>query len=433
VTLVAWKDGLVAAPLEARVEPGPNEIVLSLRRGAAFVGRVTDRATALPVEGAAISIWTVAELDRVLSGPDGWYRFPRFLVDGRHHQMRFEAPGYGGEVRYLRIDEDGSWSSPALFPGAPVEGDVGFPARLDASLVLSTQLRGTIAGVDGAPIEGALATALGRFYIEADVAASDRASAVTDASGEFSLPGLRSDIGHVLRLEAPGYARADLTVPASSDPVRDLGALYLEVQAVLGGVVADPTGLPGEDASVFLEWPAPDASAEASRGSPRDAGLASWLFRERVRTDKAGTFIFEGLAPGAYRLSVRRDMGVLAELEVEVRAGELRHDLEIALPPESHTLFGEVAGPRGPAAGATVTLSRYGEIGTFSTDAEGRFYVAGLDAAGGEYDLTAGWTDPKTGARYESSASVASFAAPRIELQPAPDASTPRPGKDGDH
>ncbi|QSQ22666.1 erythromycin esterase family protein [Pyxidicoccus parkwayensis] len=107
----------------------------------------------------------------------------------------------------------------------------------------------------------------------------------------------------------------------------------------------------------------------------------------RMRTGPDGRFHFEGLAPGAYGLTVSaaaHEAGFL--MDVKLAAGEAPRQLEVVLAPPTQVLRGSVKSEEGvPLAGAWLHLGRYsdflGDMLYVQTDERGAYEVA-LPAGG---------------------------------------------------
>jgi protocatechuate 3,4-dioxygenase beta subunit len=371
---VAWRDDR-AGELRLRVRAGEElRVDLALEEMAPVEGRVFDAATGEPLAGARVRFWTFAELDVATSGPDGTFRHPRFPAGNSAHQLRVECDGYGANVRYLTIDERGGWNlfSPTL-EGADV-GGTGTP-WLEIALVPTQRIRGRVLDPTHTPVEGALISAEGFYFVLPEVASPDSASTTSDARGSFVLEGLRSDIGHSVVVSAPALAAQIVEVPGDLQPEWELGTLVLQGEHLLAGTVLDPERHPVEDIAVQLlslrNW--------ETRRDGLDTGARMLGRVLEARTDPSGTFVFEGLVAGDYRLSVLRDDGVLVSEELSVSDTHETPALLLELPVESRTLLGEVRDAHGTVAGAEVEVRRFGFVARVRTDEAGRFRVAGLD------------------------------------------------------
>ncbi|HEX2065828.1 MAG TPA: carboxypeptidase regulatory-like domain-containing protein [Candidatus Thermoplasmatota archaeon] len=105
---------------------------------------------------------------------------------------------------------------------------------------------------------------------------------------------------------------------------------------------------------------------------------ASWKLAGAVKVDAAGTFRFEGVAPGAYTISLEVPAGYVAERsESNVRVGA-KGDLAVRFNVRTaDTLRGRVVDGLAPAAGVFVDL----------VDAAGKFVAQGTTSETGDYSF----------------------------------------------
>ncbi len=371
-SVCALAEDATAGPLCAELAAGEERaLTLVLAPARAVAGVVVDALDGRAIAGARVSFWTFAESDRAITGADGSFRHPRFPGGDFAHQVRVEAEGYGSSVRYLEFPADDRWALPAVCDGALGQSGTGRP-WLRLALVPALGVQGRVVDDAGAPLAGARVVAEGYFRILPGVASRDEASATSDADGRFALAGLRSDVGHALRVVREGFAERSLELAATGEREAWVGAIALAPALALAGVVLDPDGLPAVDLAVEVE---PDAPCAASAAGALDVA-ARLDGRRRARTDAQGLFACDGLAAGLYRVRVARDGETLAE--ASARAGGAGA-LVLRLPAGSLTLHGVVRDERGPVAGCEVALERFGPVATVRTDGEGRFRVAGLD------------------------------------------------------
>jgi hypothetical protein len=271
---------------------------------------VRDAQTGRPIAGAAVAFWTFAEHDGVKTGADGSFRHPRFPPRAPAQQIAVIAPGYGRSVRVLRVEENGAWKLGARGPDELAQSGVGTP-WIEFELEPEQRLHGRVMTSAGTPLAGARVTVEGYFQILAKVAARDGAEALSDSEGRFEFGGLRSDIGHAVLVEAPGFARATIEL-APRVGAHDLGSVCLARETLLAGAVVDSSGTPAGGVEVVVRT----LDQEAVLGSARDVGVRFESREQRTRTASDGSFAFEGLAAAP------------CELAVEGEAGETRLVLE---------------------------------------------------------------------------------------------------------
>lgn len=309
----AWLADACARPASTALEPGaPAVLELELEEALPVAGRVIDARTGAPVAGASVAFWTFAERDAVRTGADGTFLHPRFPSGAPSQQIAAHAEGYGVGVRYLRVPDERSWKLFAAAPGEESLSGSGTP-WIELALVPEVLVRGRVTDADGRPLAGARVSAEGFFHAMASVAARDGAATTSDPLGAFVLAGLRSDIGHSLLVEAPGFAH-ELRELAGGQLELDLDTIVLARETILAGAAIDEHGFPLADVEVVLrleggELPGPE-------GGALDVPARLQGVERRVRTSPEGAFLFEHLAARPLSLWVESD-GARAELTLE--------------------------------------------------------------------------------------------------------------------
>jgi hypothetical protein len=222
---VARLSGLTLAPVQLRGEadrhlsgqarfnpPFPADARLVLDRALTLRGRLVD-ATGAPVDRGAVRVESgTCESGDVL-GADG--RFELVIPAETLGELVLRSP----VTRELRLP---------LAPGEPGEirdlGDLTGPASLAAA--------GRVTMEDGAPLPGARVwtTRQGADGPAVAWSTGDLLQAVTDEEGRFVLAGLVPAAPAAIRVEAAGFARAQLDLPlgpAENDLI-DLGTIILK-------------------------------------------------------------------------------------------------------------------------------------------------------------------------------------------------------------
>jgi hypothetical protein len=330
-------------------------VEITVRPSGRIAGTVRDRGG--PVPGAVVICRAegAAYHSEAAVGPDG----------------RFEIGGLSPGAFALKVEAPGrapSWIG-------PVDVAAGATARADAVLEPEASIEGRVAGPDGRPIAGALIAAEWRTgeWKNASRTRSDR-------EGRWRLGALEPGT-YAIRVERSGFTtvlRGD--VEANGPPV-DL--VLAPVSRVEGRVTDLRTGLPVEKFTVRL---IPDRA---------DLEIHDGLAPRAFAVDD-GAYVVEGVPAGPYRLIVAASGYLEHESALEVPVGEAAAR-DVALDAGSAVL-GVVLGPEGrPLEGAEVTVVPLGgpaalagarpRGGSGTTDAAGRFRVAGLEA--GEHRLVA--------------------------------------------
>jgi RNA polymerase sigma factor (sigma-70 family) len=328
----------------ARVPDGPGlepvTVDVRLKRGVWITGKVTDRVTGKPVPSSIQYVplgdnpnlpdlpGLTFDHDMKTRPEDGSFRFVglpgRAVVAARAWQPGSYRTRAGAE----RIkDLDRIFLNMEYHTVAEVNPKPGAEsATCDLALVPGVTLTGTVLGPDGKPLAGALVRgAQDQDYWE------DR-----PAEAEFTVLALKPGEPRLLQFTHPEKKLAGSLVVRGDEkgpltvPLGPAGALTGRFVTTDGKPLADLELIPMTHGPVAnpLVREKPDVTAGSFPGGPR--------------TDKAGRFRVEGLAPGlTYRLALRRGMFLLTPegdvgKGVTVQAGETRDlgEVKIKLPDE---------------------------------------------------------------------------------------------------
>jgi hypothetical protein len=354
-----------------------HELSVDLFTGVAVAGRIVDRETGRPIEGAFVLSETdaptqilpidlselVREIGAVVTDHEGRFELPR-LSAGKH-VLRASAPGYGA-----------SWSAPIEFSGGPgselgVAGD-----RVDdvtVELGPEGQVHGRVSRDDGGPWSGAFVIA---SLIDYTFARSCMTCATTVAGedGSFELRGLPPGIYVVLNgseAELGGTPRIRSTPLKEGERVRvDLGD---PLSSRLVGTLTDADGEPVRGRDITLVPVVDDRTFHSTR------------------TDADGRYELPGLPAGEYAAfyshEMAGDMLLLGLVDVAAMP-EMRQDFQL----RRTRITGRVTTDGAPMKDVIVVLERTDSpnrlfAGRYTTDEDGHFDFAGV--APGEYDLSA--------------------------------------------
>lgn len=373
-----------ACPVPTSGESARTELVLTLRRAPSIRGTVRD-PNGLPLAGAL-----VVGRDEVITCRGTWVdqHATRSTADGSFELFLGDRDGYHVEARHREPmrpwDEtmgEREHELPRSRTGATNVELVLAPARSahvqarDARSGEILRLFG-VAAAEAAPHEDSWRERL----------AVPRIGAVPSGTMTLQLESWES----WYRCEAPGYAPASGPIEPRTSAEQPQ-VIELEPGARLRGRVARGAHWPVVLDRRLLRMP------EASRVSAENgtAGEADWhcvraldahAGRERiVRCAADGSFAFEGLSEGTYRLLIRAAGALPTRVEnLRVRSGATLElgTLEAHAPASVEGVV-ELAAGASPV-GLVVRLGRHGASQVLASD--GRFEFAGL--AAGDYELS---------------------------------------------
>lgn len=307
-TFASVRYDLPAMPRGA--QPDPVRIVLT--RGRQPWGTVVD-LEGTPVAGARI---------RLLWPPDGLEIDNSYGVrdaaepvnsnDRGEFEFPLIAPGrYGLSVSHPEhLDLKGET---AAVPPGEGYSDLGV-----FTLTAGAEIHGVVVDSSFRPVHGAeIMTSQGSRA----TARQDRAT-VTDQDGRFRLSGLLPVLADVTAI-ADGYVASVLESvrPSTGEPI----VIELTEGASLAGRVLEADGTAAANLEVRLNLPWKELPRITS------ALMARGLFR-RDRTDAAGRFRFDNLAPARWTAEASSETGGATQDGIELARGEL-HEIELRLQP----------------------------------------------------------------------------------------------------
>ncbi len=312
--------------------------------------------------------------NRVTDG-DGRYEFAG-LQPGRHFltvkHPRLFVPG-------VPVGVDAADRKGELAPSHYVHLEEDSDVSHDLEVLAGPAVTGRVVALDGQPIEGARVLESSRGYSDAP-----GAPAWTDAEGAFRLPHVRPGTAVAFTAEADGFVMA---APVSTDIAEGADATTVEIRMrappKLGGAVVDGNGQALAGAVVRVRM------SPSVRGLPYVAEVVA-LSGDDGRFEVALPY-----PTGTLTVSAQQgELGLTSRtIEVVESAPE---PVELVLG-SGHTVTGRVQlGSGQPVAGAVIHVRRPGdqvyyqhgkrmlngnepELAVASTDADGRFRVAGLE------------------------------------------------------
>lgn len=351
------------APLQRNVTPPADDLALVLRNTATIRGRVEDASTNKP-----ITDFTAAAREPQGGAGGGM----RIVMGGGQGDKSFQSADGSFELADVA---PGRWSVSASSPGyrssevsgvevAEGETKEGVLLQLRKGAVVTGRVldprRGTgvpnasVSWEEGSGGRGAGMAALARLDGSAN-------SQVTDADGRFRFEGLPSG-KLTLAAQHPEFLEVSKAVE-----VEDQAAVDLTLSlggSIAGSVVGKDGRTPVGGAEVLLD----------EQGGTFSFGPDS------SRADASGTFLFEHLKPGRYRVSARSNAGTSQPKDV-VLAENQRLDGVLIEMVAGATVSGTVSGlPAGRVGGLRIfaTGSNYQDGATTGDD--GRFTLRDVPA-----------------------------------------------------
>jgi hypothetical protein len=286
---------VMSQPVKVALPPaGPLE--LKVQRARTLEGRVLDDRSAEPVSGASVSS---AKLMRRAAGGGGFY-FGRSGAEGETDDAGlFRLTGLEVGTYSVTVTASG-YTQARLEATVPEEGQ---PKALTVALKHGLAVHGRVVDAQEAPTAGVdvYANPAARQTGSAAIGMSG-GSGRTDPGGSFVIEGLDAGRYEVVAEDETGAQARELTEAGRSEDV----VLHLQPPGAVDGRVVSADGAPVADARV------------------RTIGPEGLTTGERT-TDASGSFAFEELPPGHYRLMATHEKHGLASQQVTVEASRTVH------------------------------------------------------------------------------------------------------------
>ena len=365
-----WKEEF-AARRQVKVAAGVEAVAdLRLFRAAAIVGTVVDETTKQPVAGARIAAGT---------GGNSWFDADVFRRRARSDAKgRFRVGGLAAGRYSVEAARSGYLA--AEIPGAVAAVPAGKPLAI--ALRREATVSGTVVDELGKPVAGA------RVAIPRDFGGGRRmrvmsrstfAPVETDSGpdGTFSLRRLAPTTTLTVQASKAGFAPARRTGIRlkTGEAVRGV-SLVLRRGIAAEGIVVDVEGRPVAGAEV--------RAARVEKGRRGFSMMMAGAGREKpdAVSDAKGVFRVGGLEAGRYRVTAEKENLVQkTPATLDVAEGAENRVAPIVLEAGA-AVAGIVRNTRGePIPGADVVVpTEGGSPGDVTTDAAGKFRVAGLNA-----------------------------------------------------
>lgn len=346
----ALASGYTTAAVSAQVASGATttaNLFLQQNPGA-VAGQVRDAVTQLPIVGATVQAIDSqgVVIDAFVTDVNGQYAFNNLLPGS--YTFVFTAAGYGSETR-----------------GAVVISNQTI--ILDAELTrIAGTLTGTITDPSTAPIAGAVVTV---FLDNIQIA-----SVLTDAAGQYTIPGLAPD-QYTVVIGATNYGTVTLGATINSGQTTILDAVLTPDPGTLTGLVQETGGSP---------LPGVNITVTTSSGSGTIVATTV--------TASDGTYLITGLAPGNYIVVASAPTFQQSSEGATIVSGATTV-INFTLAPNPGALAGTITNAQTgtPIQGANVQIrildAGGSVIATVSSDAAGQYSVSNL--APGFYTVVA--------------------------------------------
>lgn len=365
VGLKARHRDLAPAEIAGVEAPTAEPVRLRLVRPRSLEGRVKDRHGE-PVAGARLHFSEAA--GSPLGG--GWARQPAQATSDA--EGRFVLSGLKPGTAYVTATATGYRTRSAQPVEIPEEGQA---PPLEITLEPGTFLEGTVRDSRGEPVPGA------RVYIQGVETFGSEMIVPVDEQGRYEVIDLEPGR---FRLQAssrggPG-ARAELEVR----PGRNRLDLRLSEGTEVSGRIVDSQGAPVPGASLSLE------------SVPRDGEMPMFLGEVQAVSSGDGSFVFEGVSEGEYRLTGRRQGYAPATLPGVQVAGAPVSGLELRLGPGA-VIRGRLLGLDPAEVSRVQVMAHSPDQGIYPlfgvVDPSGNYRIQ--DVPAGDWDLMAHFSSPE--------------------------------------
>lgn len=285
--LVAVAPGYLPGSL-ALVNPAAHGEAIAIVLGAphAIAGRV------IGLDGRP------ADSARVRLGADGGVTWGETLETGGDGRFAFEGLSPGDYELFASLGDALAQAHARVPPPEPEEGEAGSEVEIELHLFRGRRVSGKVMdAISGRSLPGA--------RVSASLLGVAGASAVSDASGAFTLRGVLP--GSTLTASADGFQSRTISRAPGADTDAEVD-FSLAPLLVVEGRIAQGDGLPAAGLQVIL-----------TQGSEQSAAMS----------DASGRFRFEVERPGAARLEVHHSAlgSALLAVDVPVSGVELRLDV----------------------------------------------------------------------------------------------------------
>jgi len=361
----------------------------SMTKASSISGTVTD-SEGLPLEGIEVSVFSDNEGGEWWN----WASYATTDANGNYTAAGLHAGTYRVEFRdWASGDFATEYYNNALSLNSAqdiVLSEAEDRVGIDASLAAASRINGVVTDQDGSPLEEISVSVY--QYDAKDEWWHWVTGAETDEFGEYSLGGLAAgnyrvefrDYYGEYAVEyyenSPDLDSAKDIVVAKSTDVSGINASMVKASGI-SGVVTGPNG----------QTPLANVEVELERWTGDD-----WSWQDQTVTEQDGSYQFDGLPAGSYRIEFEDESGQYA---LEYYNNEVEFDLaeNIVLAPEQKVeninaslvlgsrINGKVTGPDGtPLSAVCVEVFRLQENGQWDwyedteANADGTYEIGGL-------------------------------------------------------
>jgi protocatechuate 3,4-dioxygenase beta subunit len=386
-SVILWGGGYVVRMVELAAKEPIDGVLdigdVELTKGGVVHGKVLDKVTGEPVEGAHLR--SMGGLEPQLefmgavsaeSAKDGAYELRG--VPLKAHTILAVHPEYVSDVDPMSLFQAMQGGGTPLFTGNQRKVE----HNLELTPAMTTT--GVVLAPDGNPVAGAKVAVLDEMAMLRRFLGGGAPSTVTDAEGRFTLGGLKK--GEAVRVTAT-HRDFGSSESVSAKPGEPL-TLTLSEPLLLMGTVVDERDAAVSGVRVTVERAKGPVD---SRNIVRMGGEETGATRPAV-TDKEGRYLLRNAPPGKLKVTFDHREYDVAEMPLDVAPGAGERDLGRTVLRRGFGLEGVVVDEEGkPVAGVSVHANWHREgapypadgepgrtNGSAVTDEEGRFSIYGL-------------------------------------------------------
>jgi protocatechuate 3,4-dioxygenase beta subunit len=393
--VILWGGGYVVRTVQIAAKEPIDGILevgdVPMTKGGVVYGKVLDKATGDPVEGARLR--SMGGLDPQIeimgavstaSAEDGSYELSG--VPLKAHTILASHPDYASDMDPMALAQAMQGGG-----GAALFAEGRKKVEHNVELTPAETANGIVLAPDGNPVAGAKVGVRDQMAIFRRMLGGSAPTAVTDAEGRFALGGLKK--GQVVQITAThrDYGSSEAVSARAGEPL----TLTLTAPLILKGTVVDESGDPVSGVRVTVERA---KQPSGSRNVVNMGGEETGAVRPAV-TDKDGGYVVRNAPPGELKVTFDHRDYAVDTTAINVAPGTVERDLGKTVLVRGLGLEGVVVDEKDqPAAGVSIhanwnyqsgvrpSAESPGRMnGSATTDEKGRFSIYGLKE--GKYRL----------------------------------------------